>query len=154
MYDVGCYPLNLIGLIADECAGKPGSGTAQPESVSAECVRAGGIDVIFSGLLKYSSGLVAALHSGFNAQKRVFAEIIGTRGILEIPETYFDHAGTITLMIGEERREIAVAKSDRYCYEIEDFAGAILQQRPPSFGLAETLRNAEVSDRLLAAAAK
>jgi D-xylose 1-dehydrogenase (NADP+, D-xylono-1,5-lactone-forming) len=154
MYDVGCYPLNLIGLIADECAGKPGSGAAHPESVSAECVRAGGIDVIFSGLLKYSSGLVAALHSGFNAQKRVFAEIIGTKGILEIPETYFDNAGTITLMIGEERREIAVAKSDRYRYEIEDFAEAILQQRPPSFGLAETLRNAEVSDRLLAAAAK
>jgi len=153
-YDVACYPINLIGLIADTCAGKPGSGEIHPESVSAECVRAGGIDVIFSGLMKYSSGLLAAVHSGFNAQKHVMAQIVGTKGILDIPETYFDLAGSLTLSFGEERQEIPVTKSDRYRHEIEDFADAILQGRPPACGLAETLRNAEVLDRLFAAAAK
>jgi xylose dehydrogenase (NAD/NADP) len=82
------------------------------------------------------------------------AQIVGEKGMLEIPETYFDHAGTITLSTGDERREITVSKSDRYRYEIEDFADALLQQRPPAFGLAETLRNAEVLDRLFAAAAR
>ena len=153
-YDVACYPLNLVGLIADECSGQPNSGAIHPESVSAECVRVNGIDIIFSGLLKYSSGLIAAVHSGFNAQKRVAAQIVGTKGILDIPETYFDNAGPLTLSIGEERQEIAVAKSDRYRFEIEDFADTILQQRAPAFGLAETLRNAEVLDRLFAAAAR
>lgn len=154
LYDVGCYPVNFIGFVVDEILGQPGSGIAKPESVSAESISAGGIDVIFSALLKYPADLIAAAHCGFNAQKRIAAEIIGTKGILEIPDTYFDNAGSLTLIRGEERREIPVAKSDRYRLEIEDFADAILQKRPPAFGLAETLRNAEVLDRLFATAAK
>ena len=101
LYDVGCYPLNFIGLIADEIAGRPGSGSMQPESISTECVRARGIDVSFSALLKYSSGLVAAAHCGFDTQKHVGAEIIGTKGRLEIQETYFDNAGSLTLITSE-----------------------------------------------------
>jgi predicted dehydrogenase len=151
LYDVGCYPINFIGLVADEIAGRPESGCAQPSAVSGQCVRTGGIDTIFSALLKYPSGLVAAAHCGFNAQKRVLAEIVGTQGALEIPDTYFDNAGELTLILGEERRVIPVAESDRYRLEVEDFADAILRQRPPQFGLAESLRNAEVMDRLFAA---
>ena len=152
LYDVGCYPVNLIGLIADEMAGRPDSGSVQPESVAAECVRQGGVDVAFSALLKYPSGLLATAHSSFTSQKRIYAEIFGSQGLLEIPDTYFDHPGVLTLTVGEERRELPVAASDRYRLEVEDFADAILQRRAPQFGLAETLRNAEVLDRLFAAA--
>ncbi len=151
LYDVGCYPVNFIGMVADAIAGgAPGAG-GQPESVAVECVRVGGVDVNFSALLKYSSGLLAALHCGFNAHKRVCAEITGTQGVLEIPETFFDPAGALTLTLGEERREIAVTASDRYRLEVEDFAEAIQQKRAPQFSLVETLRNAEVMDRLFAA---
>ena len=151
LYDVGCYPVNFIGLIADAMAGgAPGSG-GQPAAVAVECVREGGIDVNFSALLKYPSGLLAAAHCGFNAQKRVHSEITGTRGILEVPETFFDPAGVLTLTTGETRREIAVPASDRYRHEVEDFADAIRQKRAPLFSLVETLRNAEVLDRLFAA---
>jgi predicted dehydrogenase len=115
-------------------------------------VRANGIDTIFSALLKYPSGLVASLNCGFNAHKRVFSEIVGTQGVLEIPDTFFDNAGALTLTLGEERREIAVEQSDRYRLEVEDFADAILRKRMPHLGVDETLRNAEVMDRLLAAA--
>ena len=152
LYDVGCYPVNFAGLVADAATGgEPGS--ARPDSVAVECVRVGGIDTIFSALLKYPSGLIAALHCGFNAHKRVGSEITGTQGGLEIPDTFLDNAGPLTLTLGEERREIPVAASDRYRLEVEDFADAILQQRAPHCSLAETLRNAEVIDRLLAAGA-
>ena len=150
LYDVGVYPVNFAGLVADEFAGGPGG--ARPEVVSAQCVRRGGVDEMFSALLRYPSGLIASLHCGFNAQKRIGAEIIGTKGMLEIPETFFDPAGTLMLTVGEERREIPVAASDRYRLEVEDFAGAILERRAPQLGLAESLRNAEVLDRLFAAA--
>ena len=152
LYDVGCYPVNFIGLIADEIAGQPGSGVARPSSVSAQCVRHEGVDVIFSALLKYPSGLVASAHCGFNAHKRVRAEIVGTHGVLEIPETYFDDTTPLVLISGEQRTEIPVPASDRYAREIEDFSDAILHARPPHFSLAETLRNAGVLDQLLAAA--
>ncbi|MDB6166165.1 MAG: oxidoreductase, Gfo/Idh/MocA family, partial [Lacunisphaera sp.] len=151
LYDVGCYPVNFIGLVADEAAHQHDSGKARPESVAAGCVREDGVDVSFSAVLKYSSGLVGTAHCGFNAHKRVGAEIVGTAGVLEIPDTFFDNAGTIILTTGETRREIPVPESDRYCREIEDFADAILQQRPPQFGLGESLRNAEVIDQLFAA---
>ena len=95
-------------------------------------------------------------HDAFRAIGRVEsfdagAEIVGTEGVLEIPDTFFDPSGALTLTRGEERTQIVVAESDRYRGEVEDFASAILENRAPQFGLAETLRNAEVMDRLLAA---
>jgi D-xylose 1-dehydrogenase (NADP+, D-xylono-1,5-lactone-forming) len=151
LYDVGCYPVNFIGLIVDAIAGgAPGAG-GQPETIAAECVRQGGVDVNFAAVLRYPSGLLATVGCGFNAQKRIFSEIIGTKAALEIPDTFFDPAGVITLNVGEERREIPVPASDRFRAEIEDFADAIRENRPPLLSLAETLRNAEVIDRLYAA---
>jgi predicted dehydrogenase len=151
LYDVGCYPVNFIGMIADEIGLGENGEAARPPSVSTECERADGVDVIFSALMKYSSGLIASVNCGFNAQKRVFSEIIGTKGALEIPDTFFDNAGALTLVNGEERRPITVEASDRYRLEVEDFAESILRNRPPGFSLVETQRNMEVLDLLFAA---
>jgi len=151
LYDVGCYPLNFIGMVLDEAAQSGPGRSPLPESLSVECVRTGGIDVIFSALLKYPGGLIGSLNCGFNAQKRVYSEIVGTKAALEIPDTFLDNAGSLVLVSGDERREIPVAQSDRYRLEIEDFAEAILQKRAPQFSLAETRRNAELMDRLIAA---
>jgi predicted dehydrogenase len=147
LYDVGCYPVNFIGMIVD----KLGSGRAMPQTVSVELDRVQGIDVIFSALMKYPSGLITSVNCGFNAQKRIASEIVGTKGALEIPDTFLDNAGALTLTLGEERREIPVEASDRYRLEVEDFADAILNKRNPAFSLLETERNMEVLDRLFAA---
>ncbi|MGD0815108.1 MAG: Gfo/Idh/MocA family oxidoreductase [Verrucomicrobiota bacterium] len=151
LYDVGCYPVNFIGMVMDEITRRQPGG-ASPENISAQAVRQGGVDVIYSALLKYPSGVIASLNCGFNAQKRVCSEIVGTRGALEIPDTFFDNAGVVTLTTEEERREIPVAQSDRYRLEVEDFAGAILEKRAPRLGLAETQRNMELLDALRATA--
>ena len=150
LYDVGCYPVNFAGMVADSQVG--GEGLASPESVAVECVRTDGIDEILSALMRYPSGLVAAVHCGFNAHMRVAAEIIGTEGVLEVPDTFLDNAGSLTLTRGEQRREIQVPASDRFRSEVEDFADAVLLQRPTQLGLAETQRNMEVMDQLFTAA--
>lgn len=147
LYDVGCYPVNFIGMVVDKVSGGP----SMPESVSVEMDRSGGVDVIFSALMKYPSGLIASANCGFNSQKRVFSEIIGTKGALEIPDTFLDNAGALMLTIGEERNRIPVEASDRYQLEVEDFAEAILHRRAPALSLKETQRNMEVLDRLFAA---
>lgn len=151
LYDVGCYPVNFAGWVADFTAGAP-PGTVSPETVVATAVQSTGVDELFSAVLRYPSGLVASLHCGFNAQKRIAAEIVGTCGALEIPQTFLDDAGALTVWSGEERREIPVPASDRYRAEIEDFSAAIAEGRSPQLSLAESLRNAEVIDRLRAAA--
>lgn len=151
LYDVGCYPVNVIGLIADLAAGVRAGG-AVPDSVSGESVRAGGVDTAFSAALRYPSGLLASANCGFTTHGRIFSEIVGTTGVLEIPDTFLNDAGVLRLTAGAERREIPVPESDRYRAEIEDFAAAIQQNRDPLFPLEETQRNAVVIDRLIAAA--
>ncbi len=152
LYDVGCYPLNFIGLVMDTVTGSaPGTGP-RPESVSAQCVDVGGVDEMFSALLRYPGGVTAALHSGFNAHGRMLAEITGTQGTLEIPATFLGTADSLTLIAGDQRTEIPVPESDRYQLQAEDFADAILLQRPPLLTPEETLRNLELLDRLYAAA--
>jgi predicted dehydrogenase len=71
---------------------------------------------------------------------------------LEVPVTFLGPAGNITLTTGDQRREIAVPESDRYRLQAEDFAGAIMEKRPPMLTTEETLRNMELLDRLYAAA--
>lgn len=150
LYDVGCYPINFVGMVADLIeGGDPGS--SYPVALSGECVREGGVDVIFSATLRYASGLVAVLNCGFNAHKRVHSEIIGTKGVLEIPDTFFDNAKPLVLSSGSETKEIPVEACERYRLEVESFAHSVVNKKPVAFGLPETLRNAEVLDALLSA---
>jgi D-xylose 1-dehydrogenase (NADP+, D-xylono-1,5-lactone-forming) len=137
-------------MVADSMGDGPAS--AVPESVAVECDMRGGVDHVFSALLRYPSGLIASLNSGLNASGRVFTEIVGTRGFLEIPDAFFGSSGHIIQTTTDGTREIPVAESDSYRLEVEDFANAVLEGRPPQMGIAETLRNAELIDRLLAAA--
>jgi predicted dehydrogenase len=150
LYDVGCYPINFIGMILDEIAGGKAGAGAVPESFAMEFTQCGGVDVLFSALLKYPSGLIASVNSGFNGQKRIYSEIVGDKGALEIPDTFMGNAGPLVLTVGTERKEIPIAESDRYHLEVEDFADAVLQKRAPLFSLDETVRNAELMDRLQA----
>jgi xylose dehydrogenase (NAD/NADP) len=150
LYDVGCYPINFTGMILDEIAGGKAGAGAMPESVAVEFTQSGGVDVLFSALLKYPSGLIASLNSGFNTQKRICSEIVGGKGSLEIPDTFMGNAGSLVLTVGTERKEIPVEESDRYRLEVEDFADAVWQKRAPLFSLQETMRNAELMDRLQA----
>lgn len=150
LYDVGSYPVNFIGMVMDEITQSvPGKGP-RPESVSVQCVQENGVDELFSALLRYPGGVVAALHSGFNAQLRVHSEIIGSLGSLEIPATFFGVAGSMTMIVGDKRRDIPVPESDRYQLQFEDFADAILNKRQPLLTMEETLRNMELIDRLYA----
>ena len=162
LYDVGCYPLNFTGMVVDELAriqasvtGKAVSSAAPgplPESISVQCVKEGGVDVLFSALLKYPSGLIASINSGFNAQKQIESQIVGTKGVLQVPNTFLEEACNLTITVdGRVTQTIEVANSDRYRLEVEDFANAIMEKRAPHFSLAETLRNMELMDRLYAA---
>ncbi len=147
LYDVGCYALNLIDLVAN-------FGTsAEPVAVSAQADRRNGVDVNLSALLRYESGLVASLHCGFNAYGRMHSEIIGSDGLLLAPDTFLDDAGELELVTRAGREVIAVRKSDRYGEEIRDFSAAIVEKRSPRLGLDESLRNMRTLDRIIAAIA-
>ena len=140
LYDVGCYPLNLIGLVTQE----------EPVSLSVECTSAHGVDVNLSAILRYRDGLIASLHCGFDAFGRMHSEIIGEHGALLAPDTFLDDAGQLQLQTRDGTETIEVARSDRYAAEIADFSAAILEHRPPALDLDESIRNMRVLERLIA----
>ena len=140
MYDVGCYPLNLISLIAG----------AEPVSVAVECDRRHGVDVNLSALLRYEDGLIASLHCGFNAFGRMHSEIVGSEGVLLAPDTFLDDAGLLTVHSKNGCQQLEVAQSDRYGEEIRDFSSAILEHRAPKLSLDESLIAMRTLDRIIA----
>jgi len=139
LYDVGCYPLNLIGLVTQ----------SEPTAIAVECDKAHGVDVNLSALLRYADGVIASLHCGFNAFGRNYSEIVGTDGALLIPDTFLDDAGYLTQQTLKGSQSIEVPQSDRYGEEIGDFSTAILEDRAPRLPLDESLRNMRVLDRLM-----
>ncbi len=140
LYDVGCYPLNLIGLVTGKA----------PISCVVECDTHNDVDINLSAILRYDDGLIASLHCGFNAFGRMHSEIIGTAGMLESSDTFLDTAGELILHSQTGREVIPVQASDRYGEEIRDFSAAILEKRPPMLTLEESLRNMQILDKLQA----
>lgn len=139
LYDVGVYPLNLIGLV---------SGGALPVAVHAEGEFQDGVDVNASVLLRFESGMLATLHCGFNAFGQMGAEIVGTQGRVSIPDPFLGDAGEITVHTAQGVRRIEVAATDRYTAQVRDFSAAILQNRAPLLTLEESIHNLEVLDMI------
>jgi len=142
LYDVGCYPVNFVGMILDEL----------PSSYKSERVMKNGVDVIFSGLLKYKSGVIAVVNSGFNAYETMYSEIIGTNGIIEIPDTFSGEGGAIRLRTSDNQRIIKIVESDRFLLEISHFANAILSKQTNLLALEESQKNTVIIENLMQSA--
>ncbi len=140
LYDVGCYPINLVGMVTGRL----------PVRCHAVAELEHGVDVNLSALLQYDDGLIANIHCGFNAYPRTYAEIIGTQGSLEIDDTFADVAGSLRVHTKEGTRSITVSESDRYAAEVSDFSAAVLAGGTPQLTLAESITNMQVLDMIRA----
>lgn len=138
LYDVGCYPVNFIGMVTGRL----------PVACKALCETEQGVDTNLSALLQYDDGLIANIHCGFNAFGRNYAEIIGTKGMLCIDNPFLDDAGTLYLHTAQGVRELPVSESDRYQAEIRHFSDAVLNKPSRLISLAETVRNMQVLDMI------
>ena len=140
--DVGCYPVNLIGMIMQD----------EPVSLCARKVTFQGVDLALSAVLKYKNGVLCTISSGFNAQSPVVTEINGTQGTILMRETYDQTDAPILLIKDGVTTEIPVPACKRYVLEIEAFSAALLENREPPLSLEETVRNNRLIARILAAA--
>jgi predicted dehydrogenase len=121
---------------------------AKPIHTAAAAVTEGGIDLNFSAILRYDSGLIASISSGFNACKQVESVLVGTQGILYIPDTFLDNPGELILKTEKETTKIPVEGADRYRLEVEDFSRAILEGTEPLLNTGESIRNCGVLETL------
>ena len=140
--DVGCYPINLIGMIMQD----------EPVCVCAQKVTFQGVDLALSAVLKYKNGVLCTVSSGFNAQSPVVTEINGTQGTILMRETYDQTDAPILLIKDGVTTELPVPACRRYVLELEAFSAAILENREAPLDLEETVRNNRLIERILKAA--
>ena len=138
--DVGCYPINLIGMIMQD----------EPDiRLRAKASPSRGSTLALSAVLKYKNGVLCTVSSGFNAQSPVVTEINGTRGTILMRETYDQTDAPILLIKDGVTTELAVPACKRYVLELEAFSAAILENREAPLDLEETVRNNRLIERIL-----
>lgn len=141
-WDVGCYAVNMAGLIFQE----------EPVSVSAVINEKNGIDVSLTALLQYASGAACTVTGGFDAQSMQVTLINGTKGSLLLRDSFLGPATPILHLKDNVVREIKVEDCDSYAAQVKAFSDAVLTGGKPPFPLEETIRNIDLIARILDAA--
>ena len=134
LMDVGCYAVSGSRLVAG----------AEPVRVFGEqTIGPSGVDVGFSGLLRFGSGLVAEIVAGFTSNQRSL-EAVGSNGTLLSRDPWLDQLGGIEL----NGRPETVAPNDAYRLEMENLSAAILGTGKQLLGRADALGQARTIEAL------
>jgi xylose dehydrogenase (NAD/NADP) len=139
LMDVGTYCVSGARLVAG----------AEPELVHGEqLLGPSGVDMQFTGMLRFPGGVVATIASGFNTEHATL-EAIGTTGSIFLRGPWFGDAPAITV----NGRDVAVESADPYRLELDNFAAAVRGDEPQLLGRADALGQARTIEALYRAAA-
>ena len=101
-----------------------------------------GVDEIFSGQMRYTSGAFAQLSCSFLTPFHTFVEITGTKGRLNLNRPFVGMdggEGLVTFSPEEgESQILTVPEKELYLGEVEDMHAAILDGQPNYLSLEET----------------
>ena len=138
LMDVGAYCVSAARLLAGE-----------PERVYGEQVIGdSGVDVLFTGMLRFSRGVLAEIDAGMNLPRRDGLEAVGTEGSLVISDPWLAQRLVLHLRRGESREEIALPPADPYRLELENMCAAISGGARPLLGREDAVGQARVLDAL------
>ena len=83
LWDVGCYGVNTARLFAG----------AEPDRIHAVArLSPGGVDMSLSASLGFPNGVLAAVDCSFEQPFRCTYELVGTKGLIEVPDAYLPPA--------------------------------------------------------------
>lgn len=142
IWDIGCYPVNIIGMIMDD----------EPVSICAQKIDFQNVDFALSAVLKYPNDAICTLSCGFNGQCALLTEINGTQGSVILTDAFGDSDAPLQLIQNEQITLIPVPACHRYTMEIEAFSRSIRTGEPLPYDAHEALRNTRVINRILEAA--
>jgi xylose dehydrogenase (NAD/NADP) len=139
LMDVGCYCVSGARLLAG----------AEPDRVYGESVRdENGTDWLFTGVLRFPSGVTAEFTSGFTTD-HMGLEAIGSHGTIMLPDPWHATAGILI----HDGREVRIDPTNPYRLELEDLSAAIRDGRRPSLGRRDALGQARTIEALYESAA-
>jgi predicted dehydrogenase len=134
LMDVGCYTISGSRLLAGE---------EPDEVVGYQVVGPTGVDLSFTGLLHFPSGVVAEIASAFTMDHRGL-EAIGTAGSFRAADPWQSIPATV--WHGDD--ETTFEWIDPYGLELADMAAAIRGQTPPRLDRADALGQARTIEAL------
>jgi len=136
--DVGTYGVSAARLLAGE-----------PERAYGEHVIGDtGVDVLFSGTLRFPRGVLAQVDAGMELLRRDGLEAVGTEGSLVLPDPWIGRRLLLHLRRGESREEIALPPADSYRLELENMSAAIRGEAEPLLGRKDAVGQARALDAL------
>lgn len=140
LMDVGCYCVSGARLLAGE----------EPAAVfGIQDVGPSGVDIRFSGLLRFPGGVVAEFTSAFTTDHESL-EAIGTTGAIRLPDPWHNVTGLIYL----NDEEIRLDPGNPYQDELENIGAAIRGEAEPRLGREDALGQARAIAALYESAAK
>jgi D-xylose 1-dehydrogenase (NADP+, D-xylono-1,5-lactone-forming) len=133
IWDVGCYPISFARLVAN----------ADPMEVFGwQVIGSTGIDVVFSGQLRFVSGLLAQFDCGFRAPYRTAIEIVGTKGSIELGSPFKPAGGEwIKIKRGDSVDKVRSPEYELYRGEIEDMEHVFFDGDAPRISLENSRGN-------------
>jgi predicted dehydrogenase len=145
LMDVGCYCVNAMRLIIGE----------EPVNVAAVArFGASGVDEAIAGALMFPSGAVGHFDAGVRAHRLHTYEVRGTEGRIQLDAAFVPHGLTTIVRHwhGDDYVEHSHPPVDQYRLMVEDFADALLNQRPPAYPPSDAVANMRVLDQLIGSA--
>jgi predicted dehydrogenase len=140
LLDVGCYPVFGIRWAMG----------AEPVRVFAAAEYAHGVDVALTGQMWFADGRQASFDCGFTSPLRQWLEIVGTEGVVWVPQMWLPPPRAVYVVQREGRapEEVAVEGEDQIVHMIEDFGRAVLRDEAVSPPPEEAVRTLRVLDAL------
>jgi predicted dehydrogenase len=130
IWDVGSYPISYARLIAG----------VEPEEVFGwQVLSESGVDVIFTGQMRFPSGIVAQFDCGFRSPERKYIEIIGSEGSLYVPQPFSPRTDEkLEIRRGEKVETVLIRGEELYRGEVEDMADTALNGEAPRVSLTDS----------------
>jgi D-xylose 1-dehydrogenase (NADP+, D-xylono-1,5-lactone-forming) len=138
LMDVGTYGVSAARLLGGE-----------PERVYGEQVIGDtGVDILFTGLMRFPRGLIAQVDAGMELPRRDGLEAVGNEGSLVIPDPWIAQRLVLHLRRGDSREEIALPPADPYRMELDNMCAAIAGEAEPLLGREDAVGQARALDAL------
>jgi len=143
LLDLGCYCVSIIRHITGE----------EPIEVkSFSELNNEGVDITFTGIMKFPSGVLGQFDCNLTSQFSCGYSVIGSKGKLLVDwggmVAWPDEAFKIKYWDGENYQEIDVPETNHYKLMIDDFSNALLNGTELKFDIQDTINNMHAIDML------
>lgn len=143
LMDVGCYCVNLSRRVA-------GCEPARTHAFERRTT----VDDTLLGSLEFPNGVVAQFECSMESHARQYAEIIGTKGMIEIPKPWYPGEERAQFILRQNGREETVRTEGADCFhlEIENFSRALRTRTPVRWPIEDAIANMAVIEALYTSA--